>query len=201
MNRSYTNPDNAVNDEHGSPKARPLTLDASAESVNPNLPAFLARPESAPVYHGFPIVEGVEVEGFRLGMITDFEASPEDGDAYVIAPDGSRAGLVWCVGDTAGLEEVCPLEISRWGVWAVTFPEAMKTKDAMQRNLATVLPTAQGEMAPLEGAIRITCHRPQGPFRDHGCAVAGMPTVGGAEQHAMTTSEPQPAAPRPKRRG
>ncbi len=29
---------------------------------------------------------------------------------------------------------------SRWGVWAITFPEAMKTKDAMQRNLAAVLP-------------------------------------------------------------
>ena len=46
----------------------------------------------------------------------------------------------YCVGDAAVLEEVCPLETSRWGVWAVTFPEAMKTKDAMQRNLAAVLP-------------------------------------------------------------
>jgi hypothetical protein len=100
----------------------------------------LARPEGTPVYHGFPVVEGVEVDGFRLGMITDFESSPEDGDAFVVAPDGNRAGLVWCVGDAAVLEEVCPLETSRWGVWAVTFPEAMKTKDAMQRNLAAVLP-------------------------------------------------------------
>jgi hypothetical protein len=121
-------------------KSRSLALDVGAQSAKPDLPAFLARPEDAPVYHGFPIVEGISVDGFRLGMITDFESSPEDGDVYVIAPDESRAGLVWCVGEAADLQEVCPFEASRWGVWAVTFQEPMKTKDAMQRNLAAVLP-------------------------------------------------------------
>ena len=127
-------------DDQRDMKSRRLALDTRAQSSSADLPAFLARPEGAPVYHGFPVVEGVEVEGFRLGMITDFESSPEDGDAFVVAPDGSRAGLVWSVGNSADLEEVCPLEASRWGVWAVTFPEPMNTKEAMERNLAVVLP-------------------------------------------------------------
>ncbi len=121
-------------------KSRSLALDGDARSANPDLPAFLSTPEGAPVYYGFPILEGVDVDGFRLGMITDFASSPEDGDAFVVAPDGSRAGLVWCLGASADLEEVCPLEKGRWGVWAVSFPEPMTTKEAMKRNLAGALP-------------------------------------------------------------
>jgi hypothetical protein len=50
------------------------------------------RREAAPVYHGFPVIEGVEADGFRLGTISAL--GPDDyGDAFVIAPDGSRAGL------------------------------------------------------------------------------------------------------------
>ena len=60
------------------------------------MPAFLARPAGAPVYHGFPVIGDVEVDGFRLGMITNFLSGPaREGDAYVIAPDGrpaARAG-------------------------------------------------------------------------------------------------------------
>ncbi len=121
-------------------KGRPLALDANAQSANRELPAFLARPDGAPVYHGFPIIDGVEVSGFRIGMITDFDASPEGGDAYVVAPDGSRAGLVWETGDDSGFQEVCPIEKDRWGVWAVWFPETMQCRDAVQRNLAHILP-------------------------------------------------------------
>jgi hypothetical protein len=52
----------------------------------------LARPPEAPVYHGFPILDDVEVDGFKFGMITDFEAEPaSDGDAFAVAPDGKRA--------------------------------------------------------------------------------------------------------------
>jgi hypothetical protein len=55
------------------------------------------------VYHGFPVLPDVEVDGFRLGMISDWEAQPAtEGDAFLIAPDGSRAGLVWEVAEHAG---------------------------------------------------------------------------------------------------
>lgn len=78
------------------PKGRPLAIDATARSASPTEPAFIARPDGAPVYHGFVILEDVAVGGFTLGKITDWEAEPcATGDAFVIAPDGSRAGLVW----------------------------------------------------------------------------------------------------------
>jgi hypothetical protein len=78
----------------------PLRIDEAAESADPEKPAFLARPDGAPVYHGFPILDAVEVDGFRLGMITDWEAVPSDsGDAFLVAPDDSRCGLIWEVTD------------------------------------------------------------------------------------------------------
>ena len=78
------------------PKGRPLAIDATAQSASPTEPAFVARPEGAPVYHGFVVLDDVTADGFTLGKITDFEAEPcDEGDAFVIAPDGSRAGLVW----------------------------------------------------------------------------------------------------------
>ena len=80
----------------GSADRKPLAIDRQAESADPSVPAFLAPPPGAPVYHGFPVIEGAAVMGFQLGMITNFLAAPDTaGDAYVIAPDGSRAGLVW----------------------------------------------------------------------------------------------------------
>jgi len=76
------------------PQGRKMFTDPDATSADPELPAFLARPPGAPVYHGFPLVEGAEVDGFQLGMISGMG---EDvvGDGYVVAPDGSRVGLIW----------------------------------------------------------------------------------------------------------
>jgi len=118
-----------------------LALDAEAASASPSLPAFLARPKGAPVYHGFPVLDDVEIEGFRLGMITNWEAEEAiDGDAFVVAPDGSRAGLVWEASDAVHVGLIRPPEPSRWGVWAVTFPGPMRTRDDARRNLAAILP-------------------------------------------------------------
>jgi hypothetical protein len=43
-----------VAERAGRPVGRPLAVDRQAESADPGLPAFLARPPGAPVYHGFP---------------------------------------------------------------------------------------------------------------------------------------------------
>lgn len=120
----------------------PLALDPEAASASDSLPAFLARPRGAPVYHGFPILDGTEVEGFRLGMISDWETEGDatNGDAFVVAPDGSRAGLAWDIGERAQVEAISPPEPNRWGVWAVTLPGPMRTRDDARRNLAAVLP-------------------------------------------------------------
>jgi hypothetical protein len=127
------------------PKGQPLAIDRKAPSASATEPAFIARPEGAPVYHGFAVLEDVNVEGFTLGAITDFEAEPTDaGDAFVIAPDGSRGGLVWEVCPNRYIEEVCAFEPDRWGVWAISFPYPMKDRDNARRNLAAVLPDLKG---------------------------------------------------------
>ncbi len=126
--------------ERGAPKARPLAVDAAARSDSENDPAFVARPAGAPVYYGFQILSDVEVDGFTFGKITDFEAEPSEvGDAFVIARDNSRAGLVWEVSNDRYFKEVCPLEPERWGVWAVCFPHPMTSRGNVRRNLESVL--------------------------------------------------------------
>ena len=120
---------------------QPIAIDPTAKSADPKLPAFLARPEGAPVYHGFPVLDNVEVEGFKLGIITDFESEPcDEGDAFVVAPDNSRAGIVWSVGDTFSAIPVIGLEKHRWGVWAITFISPMRTRVQARENLRSALP-------------------------------------------------------------
>jgi hypothetical protein len=122
-------------------KSHPLAIDAQAASASTSLPGFLARPRGAPVYHGFPILDDVEIDGFCLGMITDWEAEEAtEGDAFIVAPDGSRAGLVWDVGKEVNLRPIRPPEPGRWGVWSVTFPGPMRTRDDARVNLAVLVP-------------------------------------------------------------
>src|SRR5438128_1251928 len=79
---------------------RRITTDPDAPSSDPSLPAFLSKPAGSPVYHGFVVIPETCTEGWCLGSITEFEdpAGCTSGDAFVIAPDGGRAGLVWGVG-------------------------------------------------------------------------------------------------------
>lgn len=123
-------------DRHG----RPLAVDHNARSSSPTEPAFIARPDGAPVYHGFVILVDVAVDGFTLGKITDWEAEPcETGDAFVIAPDGSRAGLVWEVCDTPYFQQVMPIEAARWGVWGIGFLLPMTNRENARKNLESIL--------------------------------------------------------------
>jgi hypothetical protein len=126
------------------PKSKPLVLDPGAKSASDKLPAFLARPADAPVYHGFPVIAESATDGWYLGTITDF-ADPNGcdyGDAYVVAPDGSRAGLVWQVGKGA-TEQICPPEEGRWGVYAIWFANAIRTTEDFVAAFRRVLPELQ----------------------------------------------------------
>jgi hypothetical protein len=126
---------------NGPSKGRPLTIDPNAASADPNAPAFLARPEGCPVYHGFPVLHDVAVEGFIFGKISDFESGPcSEGDAFVVAPDNSRAGLVWEVSAERHFYEVSPPEALRWGVWDVAFPHPMNSRENARKNLEFILP-------------------------------------------------------------
>jgi hypothetical protein len=120
---------------------RPLAVDNKAERSSPTEPAFVARPQGAAVYHGFIVLDEIAVDGFTLGKITDWEAEPcETGDAFVIAPDGSRAGLIWEVCDKRYFDEVLRLEQTRWGVWGVSFPFPMNSRENARKNLESILP-------------------------------------------------------------
>ncbi len=120
---------------------RPLAVSQTAQSSSPTEPAFVARPEGAPIYHGFVVLDDVKVDGFTLGKITDWEAEPcETGDAFVIAPDGSRAGLVWEVCDPPYFQEVMTIEATRWGVWGVGFVLPMNSRESARANLESILP-------------------------------------------------------------
>ena len=125
-----------------------MQLDEEAVSADPELPAFLAKPEGAPVYHGFPVVAESEVDGWRLGMITAFGV---EGDGFVIAPDGTRAGLVWAAEGASHLDEQHPEyfdevrgpESGRWGVFAVGVRLPLRGPDDARAYLAALLPRLQ----------------------------------------------------------
>lgn len=121
-------------------------MDPKAVSAQPGTPAFLAPPKGSPIYYGFVVLEDVVAGGFTMGKITDFEAEPTDvGDGFVIAPDGSRCGLVWEVFQKAYFQEVCPHEPGRWGVWGVSFPHPMNSRENARRNLEFILPNLKEE--------------------------------------------------------
>jgi len=126
-------------------QGRQLKLDDAAASASLDLPGFLAKPEGVPACHGFPLVSETMTNGWCLGAITEYE-DPEgctSGDAYVIAPDGSRAGLVWDVGD-GKIDEICPPDKSRWGLYQIWFKQPVQTTDDLVAAFRIVLPELQG---------------------------------------------------------
>jgi hypothetical protein len=135
---------------------RPLAIDPQARSASTTEPAFIARPEGAPVYHGFVVLDDVVVDGFTLGKITDWESEPcEAGDAFVIAPDGSRAGLVWEVFNPPYFQEVMPIDPDRWGVWGVGFALPMTNRENARKNLESVLPQLKSQWAEWKSRFQL----------------------------------------------
>lgn len=110
-----SSPRNAERLKRALDQGRRLALDGGAESASATEPAFLTRPKGAPVYHGFEVLHDVVVEGFVFGAITDFERQPSDeGDAFVVAPDHSRAGLVWKVSKEPEFAQISIATEERW---------------------------------------------------------------------------------------
>jgi hypothetical protein len=124
------------------PGGIPLRLDPEAGSADPSLPGFLARPDGAPVYHGFPLLEGSRTpDGWCFGTISD-PNRPEEldwGDAFVVAPDGSRAGIVWEV-DEGKLEVILPPDEGRWGVYGLGLARPVRGDGELVEQLRGWLP-------------------------------------------------------------
>lgn len=123
------------------PRGRPVLTDAAAASASSDLPASLARPAGAPQYHGFPLVDESRSDGWVLGMISAYgDAEVHYGDGYVVAPDGSRCGLVWeCCGDEA-FSVVIEAQPGRWGVYFVSRPMPLHGSGDAQAFLDSLLP-------------------------------------------------------------
>ena len=122
-----------------------LALDLDAVSNRDDEPAFMAPPDGAKPYHGFRLLEDVEVMGFTLGAITDFSRYPglETGDGFVEAPDGARAGLEWRLSNEPYLLMMAPPSARRWGVWLVGFTRPMNSFDAARANLRDLQPALE----------------------------------------------------------
>ena len=121
-----------------SPKGQRVRVDEAAPSADPELPAFIARPPNAPVYYGFPILKGSEQDGFVFGTITE-PGGAEWGDAFVIAPNGSRAGIVWQIGESEPTVVAEPSD-GRWGVYGFCFKGPIRSDSELVAHLRTVLP-------------------------------------------------------------
>lgn len=120
----------------------PMALDPEAISTDPELPAFLKPPEGAPAYYGFPLLPGVECDGFKLGMITDFtvESDADEGDLFIVAPDDGRAGVVWATGPLKRYQENEPPNPGKWGVWQFEFERPLRTMADAQWALDEMVP-------------------------------------------------------------
>ena len=127
------------------PIARDITADPGARSDDPET--------VGPIYHGFVIVPETCTDGWCLGAITDFEDPKgcSGGDAFVVAPDGSRADLLWDVGSEP-MQEILPPDPDRWGVYAISFPHVTRTVDDLVAAFRAVLPQLQAKHAQVRAA-------------------------------------------------
>lgn len=123
------------------PKSKLLKIDLSAKSQNPGEPPFISPPKGSPVYYGFPLIEETRTEDWCYGAITEFaeDIGSDYGDGFVEAPDHSRAGLVWEVGNQP-IKEICPPDEKRWGVYAVSFPRIIRNTEDLIFSFRYILP-------------------------------------------------------------
>ena len=98
-------------------------------------------------YDGFPVVEETRTDGWCYGAVTEFnypECHPngcESGSGYVVAPDGSRIGLIWSIGTFAAkwvrFDDQTP------GVYEVAFPKQVKNLHDLVECFRSVVPQLQ----------------------------------------------------------
>jgi hypothetical protein len=105
-----------------------------------DLPAFLAPPTGAPAYYGFPLLPNSEKDGFVFGAITRPRtgASASWVDAYVVAPDGSRAGIMWVTKGPVR-EVVLPPEPGCWGVYQFRLEQPVESDAELIRPPAPLM--------------------------------------------------------------
>lgn len=97
------------------------------------------------IYHGYPVISATACNGWYFGALSDSETGAildTSGDGYVVAPDGSRADLLWQIG-FGDLTQVLPPDAERWGVYAVWFPKPITTVEDLVFGFRFALPDLQ----------------------------------------------------------
>jgi hypothetical protein len=113
-----------------------------------------ARSPGDPDSDDFVLVPETCTEGWCLGSVTNFEIPEgcEGGLVVVIAPDGSRAGLLWEVG-AEPLEEILPPDEKGWGLYSISFPHPTRTVEDLVLAFRAVLPQLKAKHAEVGHAI------------------------------------------------
>jgi hypothetical protein len=92
---------------------------------------MIAVPDDAAYPHA-------EVDGFTLGMFVSYD---DYGDAWVRAPDGGIATLVWETGTPSYFKVlIAPESAGRWGTFAVQLDLPLTTDAEAEAYLRALLP-------------------------------------------------------------
>jgi hypothetical protein len=78
-----------------------------------------------------------QVDGFEIGMLVSYD---DCGDAWVKAPDGSLATLIWETGQPAYFEVSIEPNEARWGTYAVQLSQPLTSNEEAAAYLAALLP-------------------------------------------------------------
>lgn len=114
--------------------------------------------DSNRAYGGFDLVPETNTDGWCFGAITVYGGTECScpaggciaGDGFVEALDGSRAGIVWSVGEFEPFRISEP-DQNRWGVFEVPFARQIQTTDDLVYCFRRVLPYLQREYEVARG--------------------------------------------------
>ena len=137
----------ALEKSDGGVVSKCILADPDAQSVDPELPAFLANSgkKEFPVYYGYPIIQDTCKDGYCYGAITDFldadtEVGCTIGDGFVQAPDGTRAGITWEVSANLYYSVSNEPTDDRWGVYYFGIEKPIASLEDLVSMFHTILP-------------------------------------------------------------
>ena len=106
-------------------------MELLAEYSRANAPKIVAR-----VVEETRTEDGWAMESF--GSIDPVKGSSQ-GNGYVVAPDGSRAAIMWRVGEGANLEYQ-PQDSDLWAIYKISFPKPVFNAPDLAANFGRILP-------------------------------------------------------------
>lgn len=98
------------------------------------------------IYFEIPVLPGVELEGWRLGLYTNsIDVDATAGDAYLVAPDGRRCGLVWRIAQPSWFVSLIGPNEHRFGTFEVACAHGPTSTHEARRFIAELLPDVRRE--------------------------------------------------------